>query len=124
MFIKCDIYYYLIVYYIEGSKIILTIDNFLVECKKRVNKNNLDFVPVRKNVVTRRKYAFTIHDIEDKIPCLCSSDLHKGPEVDRDYPTEELWIFKKIIGGTMFYIKLKLRSTSDEVVCISFHEDE
>lgn len=102
----------------------MTIDNFLEECKRRVNNYKLDFVPVLKNRQSRRRYGFTIPDIENELLNLSSNDLYKGPEIDRDYPSEELWIFKKTICGTMFYIKLKLRTTNDEVVCISFHEDE
>ncbi len=100
----------------------MTVDEFLNECKRRVRNGKLDFVPATKNRISRRRYGFTILDIEDKILNLNSSDLHRGPEEDRDYPGEYLWIFRKMLLGALFYIKLKLRN-NDEVVCISFHKD-
>ncbi len=98
---------------------------FLDEYKRRVAKGNLDFVPAHKNKVSRRKYGLTIIDIENTIMQLDSSDLHSGPEKDRDRPNEELWIFKKELleAKVVFYIKLKLRG-SKIAVCLSFHEDE
>lgn len=101
----------------------MSVEQFLKECKERVKNKKLDFVPAKKNKESRRKYGLTIYDIEDEILKLTTKDLHKGPEKDRDYPSEYLWIFKKVIMGTIFYIKLKLRSNGI-VVCISFHEDK
>jgi len=54
--------------------------------------------------------------------------LYRGPENDRDCPGEILWVFKRGIASCediLFYIKLKLRERDkEEIVCISFHEDE
>ena len=54
---------------------------------------------------------------------LKADNLYKGPEVDRDYPNETLYIFKKeIIKNVVFYVKLKFK---DGVIKIlSCHEDE
>lgn len=103
----------------------MTIDEFLMEMKKRIKNKGLDFIPVEKNRKTRQKYALSIIDIEHYLLELEKSDLFKGPELDRDRTNEYLWIFKKYIIDNIFYIKLKLREINNkQVVCISFHEDE
>ena len=104
----------------------MTIEEFLEEVKKRIKANNLDFVPTRKNRRSRQAYGLSILDIEDTLLKLTPNNLYKGPQIDRDLPEEELWIFKSKIGNTpkvIFYIKLKLRKKNKmELVCISFHD--
>lgn len=57
-----------------------------------------------KNRESKRKYGLSQFDIEDYIYSLDEEDLFKGPELDRDYPGEELFIFKKeIIPNVIFY---------------------
>lgn len=106
----------------------LLLEDFLKEAKQRVKDKKLDFVPTRKNRRSRQRYGISILEIEDTILKLTPSDLYKGPETDRDYPDEILWVFKRRTASCediLFYIKLKLRGTDkEEIVCISFHEDE
>lgn len=82
-----------------------------------------DFVPTSKNRSSRHKYGLTQYDIEDFIASLEEEDIIKGPEVDRDYPDEELFIFKKeIIKDVKFYVKIKYKN--NQIKIISCHEDE
>ena len=106
----------------------LLLEDFLKEAKQRVKDKKLDFVPTRKNRRSRQKYGISILEIEDTILKLTPGDLYKGPEIDRDCPGEILWIFKRGTASCediLFYIKLKFRERDkEEIVCISFHEDE
>ena len=80
-------------------------------------------VPTIKNKSSKRKYGLTQYDIEAYIASLEESDLYKGPEPDRDYPGEELFIFKKeIIPNVTFYTKLKYKN--NQIKVLSCHEDE
>lgn len=82
-----------------------------------------DFVPTSKNRNSRHKYGLTQYDIEEFIASLEEEDIIKGPEVDRDYPDEELFIFKKeIIKDVKFYVKIKYKN--NQIKIISCHEDE
>lgn len=80
-------------------------------------------VPTVKNRVSKRKYGLSQFDIEDYIASLEEEDLKKGPEPDRDYPGEELFIFKKeIMPNVVFYTKLKYKN--NQIKILSCHEDE
>lgn len=89
-----------------------------------VNKS-YDLVPTEKNRTSRKKYALTIFDIEDFLLSICENDLYSGPEIDRDIPTEQVFIFKKeIIEGIIFYVKIKKDSKVEynRIKIISCHE--
>lgn len=80
-------------------------------------------VPTIKNRNSKRKYGLSQCDIEDYIVSLEVEDLYKGPEPDRDFPEEELFIFKKeIIPNVVFYTKLKYKN--NQIKILSCHEDE
>lgn len=101
----------------------LCVDEFLEIVKNKINKGEFDFIPTEKNKNSKRKYGLTTFDIEDFIKELDTSNLISGPELDRDFPGEYLYIFKKeIIDNVLFYVKIKLRG--DEVKCLSCHEDD
>ena len=76
---------------------------------------------------SRRKYGLTIYDIEDFLKSISETDLHSGPEIDRDKPNEEVFIFiKEILNGVNFYVKIKKdsRVTYDRIKILSCHEAE
>jgi hypothetical protein len=100
----------------------MDVKQFLATIKPIVNKGMLDIVPTEKNRITRRKLGLTVIDVEDAILSLTEIDLHKGPIVDRDFPNQELFIFKKQICDEFIYIKLKI--IGNMVKCLSFHVDE
>jgi len=84
-------------------------------------------IPTVKNRNSRRKYGFTILDIEEFLKNIGIEDFLKGPEIDRDVPEDEVFMFKKeIIGGVMFYIKVKKDNTVtyDRIKILSCHEDD
>lgn len=98
--------------------------NELIEFIKLSIKNGTyDMVPTSKNRESKRKFGLTQLDIEYFIYSLEKEDLYKGPEFDRDYPNEELFIFKKeIIEGTLFYVKVKYKNK--QIKILSCHLDE
>lgn len=61
----------------------------------------------------------------DSITSLTCSNYYKGPKQDFSRPGE-IWEFKKKIGNTVFYIKLKIDLEGNRKVlkCLGFHEDE
>lgn len=100
----------------------MDVNEFLIEAKKRITDGKLDIVPTSKNTTTRRRHGLTVLDIEDFLKSLTASDLESGPEEDRDYPGEYVYIFgKEIFRGTLFYVKIKLKE--DLLKCLSCHDD-
>lgn len=94
---------------------------------KSVADKSYDLVPTEKNRNSRRKYGLTIYDIEDFPKSISETDLHSGPEIDRDKPNEEVFIFiKEILNGVNFYVKIKKdsRVTYDRIKILSCHEAE
>lgn len=80
-----------------------------------------------KNRNSRRKYGLTTLDIEEYLKSIGIEDYLKGPEVDRDVPGDEVFMFKKeIIKGVIFYIKVKKDNTVayDRIKILSCHEDD
>lgn len=94
---------------------------------KSVLDKTYDFVPTLKNRESRRKYGLSLFEIEDFLISIVEDDLYKGPEIDRDYPNDEVYIFKKeILTGVTFYVKIKSdnKFDYDRIKIISCHEDE
>ena len=92
---------------------------------KSVLNKTYDFVPTEKNRNSRRKYGLTIIDIEDFLLTINEEDLYRGPEEDRDYKGEYIYIFKKeLINGIYFYIKIKKDNKKNRIKILSCHEDE
>lgn len=101
----------------------MRIDKFLRFVGEKVDDGKLVIIPTEKNKVSRRKYGLTIEAIEMFIKSINAGDLWDGPVIDINYPTEEIYIFKKEpIPGVLFYVKLKLKN--QEAICLSCHEDE
>ena len=74
---------------------------------KSVSNKDYDFVPTAKNRNSRRKYGLTLYDIEDFLKSITEEDLVSGPEIDRDMPSEKVYIFmKEIITGVTYRIKI------------------
>ena len=94
---------------------------------KSVSDKSYDLVPTEKNRNSRRKFGLTIYDIEDFLKSISETDLYSGPEIDRDMPNEEAFIFiKEILAGVSFYVKVKKDSkvTYDRIKILSCHEAE
>lgn len=86
------------------------------------------FCPInrRKNLHTLALLGITWNDAKEEIYGLSASDYFQGPEVDRDFPSTDLfWMFKKNIDGQVIYIKFKILCLEDgSVKVVSFHIDE
>ena len=103
----------------------MTVTQIINLLHKSVADKSYDLVPTEKNRNSRRKYGLTIYEIEDFLKSISETDLYSGPEVDRDKPNEEVFIFtKKILDGVNFYVKIKKDSTYDRIKIISCHEAE
>lgn len=101
----------------------MDVSEIIAKIKSSIEFKNYDLVPTEKNKNSKRKYGLSQYDIEDYIASLEVEDLFKGPEPDRDYPGEELFIFKKEIKqDVIFYIKLKYKN--NQIKILSCHEDE
>lgn len=101
----------------------MDVNLILSKTKKAVQDALYDMVPTLKNNISRRKYGLSMYDIEDFILKLEATDLIKGPVVDRDYPNEVLFVFKReIIPSVVFYVKVKERN--NQIKILSCHEDE
>ena len=99
------------------------VNTILMKTRRAISDKSYDMVPTEKNKNSRKKYGLTILEIEDLLFSLTPNDLVRGPVKDRDYPNDDLFIFKKeIVPGVNFYIKLKEKD--DQIKILSFHEDE
>lgn len=88
----------------------MTVTQIINLLHKSVVDKSYDLVPTEKNRNSRRKYGLTIYDIEDFLKSISETDLYSGPEVDRNMPNEEVFIFtKEILNGVNFYVKIKKR---------------
>lgn len=87
-----------------------------------LDAKNCRGTPRKKNVDTLALLGWVWEDAADELYNLSYSDYVRGPEVDREYPTDsEFWIFKREIQGQIIYIKFKLRD--DLLLLVSFHID-
>lgn len=98
---------------------------FLLKCKKLLSTCELQFIERSKNINSLTKHGLLVSDVKKCLLELRPSDYCSGPEKDRD-ANGDIWVYKKIINGTQFYIKLKIvyENNKEELKCISFHEDE
>lgn len=103
------------------------IAGYLARVKKLLSAGKYDFVPRRKNMQALARNGFTIADAKDEILGLVVGDYYKGPkrDFDSDRPGD-IWEFKKSVGGTQFYVKVKIvqQNGEDILKCIGFHEDD
>jgi hypothetical protein len=58
------------------------------------------------------------------IEALETIDYSEGPIIDTLNDGAALWVFGKIVKGTMVYIKITMGAFNNPVICISFHEAE
>lgn len=98
---------------------------FLKEIKRNISSGNFTFPKRNKNIKFLRDHGLDIdNDVKDAIMQLSPKDKAQGPEEDRaGYPG---YIFKfksKYLTEEVIYIKIRY-NPPDEVVCISFHDDE
>ena len=103
----------------------MTVTQIIYLLQKSVSDKSYDLVPTEKNRKSRRKYGLTIFEIEDFLKTITELDLYKGPEIDRDKPQDEVFIFiKEIFDGVNFYVKIKKDSSVkyDRIKIISCHE--
>lgn len=105
----------------------MTVTQIINLLHKSVADKSYDLVPTEKNRNSRRKYGLTIYDIEDFLKSISEPDLHSGPEIDRDKPNEEVFIFiKELLNGVNFYVKIKKDNSVayDRIKILSCHEAE
>ena len=79
----------------------------------------------RKNMNTLAMLGISWKDAKSELYTLSAKDYYQGPEIDRDFPKEDLfWVFKKRIAGQVIYIKFKVLYQEDHgVKLVSFHLD-
>ena len=103
----------------------MKVSTFLTKVRKAIEDGNFEILERKENMITKRKYGLTTIEQEEMVKQLMPKDLVKGPVLDEDIPSEDVWIFKKKYKKIeiKLYIKLKIRNNS-ECICLSFHEDK
>lgn len=100
---------------------------FLEKIKILLSAGKYDFVPRRKNMMSLAQHGLTIADAKNEIFNLVVNDYYKGPKQDLNpaHPGD-VWEFKKNIGNTQFYIKVKITQENGEDIlkCLGFHKDD
>ena len=97
---------------------------YIAKVKKLVSSGLWTLVPRKKNLDSLSNLGLTIQDVKNELLSLELKDYQRGPEVDYSY-SGDIWIFKRNIGNTQLYIKLKIDIANDgtEILkCLSFHE--
>ena len=87
------------------------IDEFLKTLRNFASvPNGIIFPDREKNQCSLAKYGISIKEQIEIIKNLTIKDYYGGPdeENNKKYPAGDVWVFKKIIRKTIFYIKLKL----------------
>ena len=98
--------------------------SFLKEIKKLVVKDGCIPIPRNKNVSFMREHFLDDNDLKEIILDLSPKDCIGGPEEDRDNYKGYILEFKSsYLDDMLTYIKVRY-NPPDEVVIISFHEDE
>ncbi|MBK1439630.1 hypothetical protein JHJ32_06510 [Parapedobacter sp. ISTM3] len=80
---------------------------------------------------SRPKNAQTLLDLEitpvkrgEIVESLTVTDYSEGPLDDRLYGIASMWVFGKRYKNNELYIKVSMGTTSNPVICISFHPAE
>lgn len=102
------------------------IENILTDMRTAIDEGKFQPIPRGKNMNTLAQLGITWNDAKEEIYGLSASDYFQGPEVDRDFPSTDLfWMFKKSIDGQVIYIKFKVLYLEDgSVRLVSFHIDQ
>ena len=105
---------------------IADIENVLTDMRTAIDEGKFQPIPRGKNMNTLAQLGITWNDVKEEIYGLSASDYFQGPEVDRDFPSADLfWMFKKSIAGQIIYIKFKVLYLEDgSVKLVSFHIDQ
>ncbi len=98
--------------------------SFLKEIKKLVAKNGCIPIPRGKNISFMREHFLDDNDLKEIVLDLIPNDCIDGPEEDRGNYKGYVMEFKSsYLDDILIYIKIRY-NPPDEVVIISFHEDE
>lgn len=100
------------------------VNSFLKGVKRNVAKGNYTLAGRQKNYDFLTDRGLTLDHIKEAIMRLTDKDRPIGPQEDRDGYPGYIYKFKsKYLTDELIYIKIRY-NPPDEVVCISFHEDE
>ena len=100
------------------------INSYLKAIKVNFASKNYTFISRAKNVAFMRDNNLDTNDLEDIIFDLSHRDCIDGPEPDRDGYDGWILEFKStFIEHMVIYIKIRCNPPND-VIIISFHEDE
>lgn len=98
--------------------------SFLKEIKKLVAKNGCIPIPRDKNISFMREHFLDDNDLKEIVLDLIPNDCIDGPEEDRGNYKGYVMEFKSsYLDDILIYIKIRY-NPPEEVVIISFHEDE
>jgi hypothetical protein len=95
----------------------------LKDVKSLAAQGKMVIFPRQKTVKFMRDHGFLDDDLKEFIFNLSPDDFNPPAEEDRDGFPGQVYKFKTFIDNTYVYIKIRY-NPPDEVVCISFHEDE
>lgn len=100
------------------------IKTYLKEIKKHISKDNFTVANREKNKNFMREYGLDMIDLKEVLLSLTPEDCISDCESDRDgYPGMVYKFKSEYIEELVIYIKTRY-NPPDEVVLISFHEDE
>lgn len=96
----------------------------LKNIKSLISSGSFTLVDRDKNVKFLREYGLNDDCVKEAILQLGPKNYRKGPEDDRDGYPGYVYVFKiDYLIDDVIYIKIRY-NPPDEVICISFHEDE
>lgn len=100
------------------------LNSFLKDIKKKVAKRQYILADREKNNNFLRDRGLNLEHVREAILRLSDKDKPIGPEEDRDgYPGYVYKFKSEYLMDEVIYIKIRY-NPPDEVVCISFHDNE
>jgi hypothetical protein len=102
----------------------LFVNSFLKDIKKKVAQRQYTLADREKNNDFLRERGLSLEHVREAILRLSDKDKPVGPQEDRGgYPGYVYKFKSEYLTDEVIYIKIRY-NPPDEVVCISFHQDE
>jgi hypothetical protein len=105
----------------EVNKFLKEIKKILFDHKEDKNNSGILFTHKAQNEIMLLEINTTI--AKEMIEKMETKDYVSGPEIDKDRPGQNVWIFgiEPLKGFLEIYIKISDKRDNQRVVCLSFH---
>lgn len=101
------------------------IEQFLTDFKQKLDVFDIIFLNRTKNFEALLILGITGEQRLDHIRSIETANFSSGPNKDTNNTNmPDYWVFGKNLNNREIYIKINMGTTSNPVICMSFHESE